>query len=70
MRLPLCKYDAVKIQGIDRLFILIDVVPDYHLNKFIVRVEDAATISCFTIEADLCEFVELGQMRLFDKNEE
>lgn len=70
MQKPFYKYDAVRIKGIDRLLCVIEVIPDYTQCIFMVTAEDALTSSTLKVPSDECEFVELGQMDLFSKNED
>ena len=68
MARPFERYDGIKVKGIDRLLCIVNVVPDYGAERWIVFAEDMHTLERVTVNSDLCEFVHLGQLSLFDSN--
>lgn len=71
MTRPFDKFDGIKLHGIDRLLAVVDVVPNYAgAGSWIVIAEDIETLERVYVQEDKCEFVNLGQLSLFDKKED
>ena len=64
---PFDKYDGIKIEGHENLFSVLDIIPDYHHRSYIIVAEDVHSQARISVREELCEFVHLGQLDLFNK---